>query len=104
MLKIDEMVTREWAYIPHFYRNFYVFQYATSIAASQVFAERILKGEPGAVETYLGMLKAGGSDHPYDLVKRAGVDLATPAPYRALASRMNGIMDQIEAILAKQKK
>lgn len=104
VLKIDEMVTREWAYIPHFYRNFYVYQYATSIAASQAFAERILKGEPGAVETYLGMLKAGGSDHPYDLVKRAGVDLATPAPYRALASRMNGIMDQIEAILAKQKK
>ena len=104
VLKIDEMVTREWAYIPHFYRNFYVYQYATSIAASQAFAERILKGEPGAVDTYLGMLKSGGSDHPYDLVKRAGVDLATPMPYRALASRMNGIMDQIEAILAKEKK
>jgi oligoendopeptidase F len=104
VLKIDDLVTREWAYIPHFYRDFYVYQYATSIAASQLFAERILKGEPGAVDTYLGMLKAGGSDHPYDLVKRAGVDLATPAPYRALASRMNAIMDQIEAILAKQKK
>jgi oligoendopeptidase F len=104
VLKIDEMVTREWAYIPHFYRNFYVYQYATSIAASQAFAERILKGEPGAVDTYLGMLKSGGSDHPYDLVKRAGVDLATPMPYRALASRMNAIMDQIEAILAKEKK
>jgi oligoendopeptidase F len=104
VLKIDEMVTREWAYIPHFYRNFYVYQYATSIAAAQAFAERILKGEPAAVDTYLGMLKAGGSDHPYDLVKRAGVDLATPAPYRALASRMNAIMDQIETILAKQKK
>lgn len=104
VMKIDDMVTREWAYIPHFYRDFYVYQYATSIAASQLFAERILKGEPGAVDTYLGMLKAGGSDHPYDLVKRAGVDLATPAPYQALAARMNGIMDQIEAILAKQKK
>jgi len=50
------------------------------------------------------MLKSGGSDHPYDLVKRAGVDLATPMPYRALASRMNAIMDQIEAILVKEKK
>ena len=50
------------------------------------------------------MLKAGGSDHPYELVKRAGVDLATPVPYRALTAHMNAIMDQIEAILAKQKK
>jgi oligoendopeptidase F len=50
------------------------------------------------------MLKAGGSDHPYDLVKRAGVDLATPAPYRALVARMNAIMDQMEAILAKEAK
>ncbi len=104
VLKIDDLVTIEWAYIPHFYRAYYVYQYSTSIAASQAFADRILKGEPGVVDTYLGMLKAGGSDHPYDLVKRAGVDLATPAPYRALVARMNAIMDQIEAILAKEKK
>lgn len=104
VLKIDDLVTVEWAYIPHFYRDFYVYQYATSIAASSAFADRILKGEPGAVDTYLGMLKAGGSDHPYELVKHAGVDLATPVPYRALAAHMNAIMDQIEAILAKQKK
>ena len=104
VLKIDDLVTIEWAYIPHFYRDYYVYQYATSIAASQAFADRILKGEPGVVDTYLGMLKAGGSDHPYELVKRAGVDLATPAPYRALVARMNSIMDQIEAILAKEKK
>ena len=104
VLKIDDLVTIEWAYIPHFYRDYYVYEYATSIAASQAFADRILKGEPGVVDTYLGMLKAGGSDHPYELVKRAGVDLATPAPYRALVARMNSIMDQIEAILAKEKK
>jgi oligoendopeptidase F len=104
VLKIDDLVTIEWAYIPHFYRDYYVYQYATSIAASQAFADRILKGEPGVVDIYLGMLKAGGSDHPYELVKRAGVDLATPAPYRALVARMNSIMDQIEAILAKEKK
>jgi len=103
IVKIDDTVTVEWAYIPHFYYNFYVYQYATSIAASQAFALKIKQGEPKAVETYLGLLKAGGSDHPYALVKRAGVDLASPAPYRALAARMEGIMDQIEAILAKQK-
>lgn len=104
VLKIDDLVTIEWAYIPHFYRHFYVYQYATSIAAGTAFAERTLRGDPGAVDTYLGLLKAGGSDHPYDLVKRAGVDLASPAPYRALVARMNSIMDQIEAILARQKK
>ncbi len=103
VLKIDPLVTVEWAYIPHFYRNFYVYQYATSIAAGTAFAERTLSGQPGAVDTYLGLLKAGGSDHPYELVKRAGVDLASPQPYRALVARMNSIMDQIEAILAKKK-
>lgn len=104
VMKIDDLVTIEWAYIPHFYNRFYVYQYSTSIAASQAFAEKILKGEAGAVDTYLTLLKAGGSDHPYELVKRAGVDLATPAPYRALFARMNSIMDQIEAILVKQGK
>ncbi|HWL14559.1 MAG TPA: oligoendopeptidase F [Opitutus sp.] len=104
VLKIDDLVTIEWAYIPHFYRRFYVYQYATSIAAGTAFADRILRGEPGAVDTYLELLKAGGSDHPYDLVKRAGVDLATPQPYRALVARMNSIMDQIETILAAKKK
>lgn len=104
VLKIDDLVTVEWAYIPHFYRRFYVYQYATSIAAGTAFADRILAGESGVVDTYLGLLKAGGSDHPYELVKRAGVDLATPAPYRALVARMNSIMDQIEAILAKRQR
>lgn len=104
VLTIDDLVTVEWAYIPHFYRGFYVYQYATSIAAGTAFADRILRGEPGAVDTYLDLLKAGGSDHPYELVKRAGVDLATPEPYRALVARMNAIMDEIEAILAKKNR
>lgn len=104
VLTIDDYVTIEWAYIPHFYYNFYVYQYATSIAASQAFAEKIVAGQPGAVDTYLGLLKSGGSDYPYELVKKAGVDLASPEPYRALFKRMNRIMDEIEAILKKQGK
>jgi oligoendopeptidase F len=104
VVKIDDKYAVEWAYIPHFYNSFYVYQYATSIAASSLFAEAILKGEPGARERYLDLLKAGGSDYPYELVKRAGVDLATPAPYQALVARMNRIMDEIEAILAKRGK
>ena len=102
VVKIDELYSVEWAYIPHFYGAFYVFQYATSIAASSLFAERVLKGEPGARERYLALLSAGGSDYPYELVKRAGVDLASPAPYRAVIARMDRIMDQIETIEARR--
>ena len=95
---IDEVDTMEWANIPHFYGAFYVYQYATSIAASSLFADSVLKNEPGARDRYLGLLRAGGSDDPYDLVKKAGVDLASPAPYRSIAARMDRIMDEIEAI------
>ena len=102
VMKIDDLYTVEWAYIPHFYRPFYVFQYATSIAASSLLADAVLKGEPGARERYLKLLGAGGSDYPYELVKAAGVDLASPAPYRAVVARMNRIMDEIEAILARR--
>ena len=102
VMAIDDAYCVEWAYIPHFYSPFYVYQYATSIAASSAFAERIAAGDPAALERYLTLLKAGGSDYPYDLVKAAGVDLATPAPYQALVARMNRTMDEIEAILAKR--
>jgi oligoendopeptidase F len=101
VLKVDDLYTVEWAYIPHFYNAFYVYQYATSIAASSLFAEGILKQEPGAVERYLKLLSSGSSDYPYELVKAAGVDLASPAPYQAVVARMNRIMDEIEAIQSR---
>ena len=103
VVKIDDLYAIEWAYIPHFYNRFYVFQYATSITAGAQFANEILKGTPGARERYLNILRAGGSRYPYELVKAAGVDLATPAPYQAIVARMNSIMNQIEAIEAKRK-
>ena len=100
---VDDAYCTEWALVSHFYRGFYVWQYATSIAASSLFAQRIERGDPGALDKYLAMLRAGGSGHPYELVKKAGVDLATPAPYQALVARMNAIMDEIETILARRK-
>ena len=103
VMAIDDLYCVEWSYVPHFYNAFYVYQYATSIAASSLFAQKVGRGEPGALERYLDLLRAGGSDYPYELVKTAGVDLATPAPYQALVARMNSIMDEIEAILAKRK-
>jgi oligoendopeptidase F len=102
VVKIDDLYTMEWAYIPHFYNQFYVFQYATSIAAGSMFAAEILKGAPGARDRYLNILRSGGSAYPYELVKAAGVDLASPAPYQAVFARMNGIMDEIEAIRARR--
>ena len=98
-MKIVDLYTVEWAYIPHFYRAFYVFQYATSIAASSLLADAVLKNEPGARERYLRLLGAGGSDYPYELVKAAGVDLASAAPYRAVIARMDRIMDAIDALV-----
>ena len=102
VMTIDEPYCVEWGYISHFYSPFYVYQYATSIAASQLFAQQVTSGDKAALDRYLTLLRSGDSNYSYDLVKAAGVDLATPAPYQALVARMNAIMDQIEAILAKK--
>ncbi len=99
IVRIDDDYTVEWAYIPHFYYNFYVYQYATSISASALLAEGIVAGDPAAIERFLGLLRAGGSDYAYELLREAGVDLASPEPYRSLLRRMDAIMDEIEALL-----
>ena len=101
VLRIDDLYTVEWSYIPHFYRNFYVYQYATSIAGGSLLASDIIAGKPGAAERYLDLLRAGSSKYPYELLKDAGVDLATPAPYRTLIAHMNRVMDEIEKIRAR---
>ncbi|HVN75298.1 MAG TPA: oligoendopeptidase F [Thermoanaerobaculaceae bacterium] len=102
VMRIPDEYTVEWAYIPHFYMNFYVYQYATSLAASTQLAREVMDGKPGAKDRYLGLLKAGGSRYPYELLKDAGVDLASPAPYRALEAQMNWAMDEIEKIVARR--
>jgi oligoendopeptidase F len=89
----------EWAYIPHFFMGFYVFQYATSITAAVHFAETV-GTSPAERDRYLGALKAGGSDYGYDILKRAGVDMATPEPYRELVKSFDKVLDEAEALLA----
>jgi oligoendopeptidase F len=101
VVTIDDLYGIEWAFIPHFYYDFYVFQYATSIAAATNLAEKISSGDKGAQHAFINLLKAGGSDHPHELMKEAGIDMATSTPYRALITRMNMIMDKMEAILDK---
>ncbi len=102
--RVDPALAIEWAYIPHFYYNFYVYQYATSIAASSLLAEDVLANKPGAQERYLGLLRSGGSDDPYVLLKTAGVDMASPAPYQAIGRRMERLMGEVEEILKRQGK
>jgi oligoendopeptidase F len=102
VVTIDDLYGLEWAYIPHFYRDFYVFQYATSITAAAGLAEKIGSNDKQAQQDFINLLKAGGSDYPYQLMKNAGIDMATPGPYRALISRMNSTMDEMEAILDRQ--
>jgi oligoendopeptidase F len=100
VMKVDDIYGVEWAYIPHFYTDFYVYQYATSISAAAYFAERLEQGDTALRERYFDMLKAGGSDDPYLIVKRAGPDLASPEPYRALVKRMDHLLDQLEEAMA----
>jgi oligoendopeptidase F len=101
---IDDLYAVEWAYIPHFYYNFYVYQYSTSFTASTALAEKVLSKEPGAVEKYITFISAGGSDYPIEVLKKAGVDMTGPEPFDKTMVAMNRTMDEIEAILARKAK
>jgi oligoendopeptidase F len=92
----------EWAWVPHFYYGYYVWQYATSMVGAAQFAAAIASEGAPARERFIKLLKAGGSDYPYVLYKQAGIDLAQPAPYQALVARMNRLMDEFEALAAPQ--
>jgi oligoendopeptidase F len=99
---VDPYIAHEWSYIPHFYRDFYVFQYATSFTASSALAEKVKAGDPEAKKRYLAFLSAGGSKYPVDLLKDAGVDMTTDEPLDLTIKLMNRIMDDMERILAKK--
>ena len=100
---VDDYIAHEWSYIPHFYRDFYVFQYATSFTASSALAEKVKAGDPTARDRYLKFLSAGGSKYPIDLLKDAGVDMTTDEPLDLTIKQMNRIMDEMETILARRK-
>ncbi len=89
-----------WAYIPHLFNTpYYVYQYATSFSASLKIYENIKNKVPNAMENYIKMLKAGGSNYPIEIVKIAGVDLTTEAPFIAVVKRLNDLVDQLEKII-----
>jgi oligoendopeptidase F len=98
---VDDYIAHEWSYIHHFYRPFYVYQYATSFTASTALAEKVLAKEPGAVERYRRFLASGGSNYPIELLKEAGVDMTSAEPLDLTIQKMTRVMDEMEALLGK---
>ena len=98
---VDDYIAHEWSFIPHFYRDFYVFQYATSFTAAEALSAKVLSGDQAATKRYLAFLSAGGSKYPIDLLKDAGVDMTTDEPLDLTIRRMNQVMDETEKLLGK---
>jgi oligoendopeptidase F len=101
---VDDEIKAEWMYIPHFYYNFYVYQYATAYTASAALSERTLAGDKATTKKYIDFLSAGGSDYPIPLLKKAGVDMTTSEPFELTMKKMNRVMDEMEKILNTMKK
>lgn len=98
-MQVDTEEEFTWARVPHFYYNFYVYQYATGMAASEALASLVKsEGEP-AVKRYLNFLKAGSSKYSIDILKDAGVDMTTDAPVIAIVNKMNRYLDMVEKIV-----
>jgi oligoendopeptidase F len=101
---VDDEIKSEWSYIPHFYYNFYVYQYATAFTASAALCEPVLAGDKAATKRYLDFLSAGSSDYAINLLKTAGVDMTTPVPLEQSMKAMNRVMDEMEKILKRKGK
>ncbi|WP_400163730.1 oligoendopeptidase F [Brevibacillus sp. TJ4] len=96
---IDKEIELEWERIPHFYRHFYVYKYATGFSAATSLAKQILgEGQP-AVERYLSFLSGGSSDYPLNLLKKAGVDMTSPEPIREALAVFKGLLEEMEQLL-----
>ncbi|MEE6133607.1 oligoendopeptidase F [Priestia sp. GS2] len=98
-LVIDEEIGLEWARIPHFYYNYYVYQYATGFSAAAALSKQILEEGDAAVERYLGFLKAGSSDYPIEVLKRAGVDMTTAEPIKEALEVFKEKLEEMERLL-----
>jgi oligoendopeptidase F len=95
---VDDDIVAEWMFIPHFYYNFYVYQYATAFTASASLSEKVMSGDEAAQRQYLDFLSSGGTDYPIELLKKAGVDMTASAPFDLTMNKMNRVMDEMEKI------
>lgn len=100
----DEEITMEWTRIPHFYYNYYVFQYATGFSAASVLSKKILSEEPEALENYLTYLKSGSSDYPIEVMKKAGVDMTKPYYLEDAMSVFENRLNEFESLIEELDK
>ena len=98
---VDDRIAVEWARIPHFYMNYYVFQYATGYSAAIALSRRILNEGEEAVKDYLGFLSGGCSKSPIDLLKGAGVDMTSPEPVNAALKLFGELIDEMETLVGE---
>jgi oligoendopeptidase F len=96
---IDPQLELECLRIPHFYNAFYVYKYATGLAAAITLAKKVAEQDPGALERYLGFLKGGSSKWPLDLLRDAGVDLEKPEPVATALARFGELVDELDTLL-----
>ncbi len=95
---LDPELSIEWARVPHFYYNFYVYQYATGLSATLSLSQKVLTGDLHARDNYLAFLRSGGSLHPIDLLKVAGVDMASPLPVQEALGKFNSLISEFEKL------
>ncbi len=95
----DDYIKYEWARIPHFYRGFYVYQYATGYSAATAISSKILSEGEEARNNYIEFLKSGSSDYPVELLKIAGVDMASPEPVKMAMETFKNLVDELEKLL-----
>jgi oligoendopeptidase F len=101
---VDDEIKAEWMNIPHFFLNFYVYQYATAFTASAALSEQVMAGDKAATKRYLDFLSAGSSDYAITLLRKAGVDMTTSQPLDLTMKAMNRVMDEMDTILKKMGK
>ena len=95
---MDDEIAMEWARIPHFYYNYYVFQYATGYSAAIALSRKILQEGESAVKDYLNFQSGGCSKSPIDLLKGAGVDMTGPEPVEAALNLFGQLLDEMEVL------
>lgn len=100
-LQVDDQLSLEWARIPHFYYNFYVFQYATGFSSAEALANKIVEEGKPAIEAYFDFLGAGCSDYPIEVLKKAGVDMTTPEPVDQALATFRNLVKEMKSLLAE---
>ncbi|MEW6051879.1 MAG: oligoendopeptidase F [Candidatus Zixiibacteriota bacterium] len=99
IMELDEHSKLKWSRVPHFYNMYYVYQYATSYAASQAIMAMFLTGEAGIIKRYLELLSSGGKDHPIELLKKCGVDMSSPKPVLATIDLFRDQVKQMDSLV-----